>query len=248
MGVDSKGEGYFKGKIIADSGNIGNWNLIHGNIVYNGFQDAKIGDTYSNFGIYNNIPFSGKKTSGISFSTYKKNSETESSIVSHGYLYGDSMDLNYEDSELLFDTNEIMIRSPEINFYQKNDDGLAMLTFSNHNLNMYGNYIDVPNGGIKSYEGYYVKDKRLSYCVTHLNSGEVGNLGNVNTGWITYHVSFDCTYIDIPLVSVMPRTLFSTENIQITSVTIYGMDFMVYSPNPNFVYNVLWMAVGSIDS
>ena len=248
MGVDSKGEGYFKGKIIADSGNIGNWNLIHGNIVYNGFQDAKIGDTYSSFGIYNNIPLSvsGKKTSGISFSTYKKNSETESSIVSNGYLCGDSMYLNYEDAELLFNQHETIIRSPEIKFYQANDDGVTMLTFKDSNLNMYGNYINVLNGGIKSYEGYYVKDKRLSYCVTHLNSGEVGNLGN--NGWITYHVSFDCTYIDIPLVSVMPKTLFSTENIQITSVTIYGMDFMVYSPSPNFVYNVLWMAVGSIDS
>ena len=54
-----------------------------------------------------------------------------------------------------------------------------------------------------------------------------GQNGGTGGGWTRYTISFGVTFTTIPLVSVMPTTYFSNENIAIYSLSASGMQYEV---------------------
>lgn len=82
----------------------------------------------------------------------------------------------------------------------------------------------------------------LSEKSIKIYSGE--NADNGGVSWRGYTITFEQPFSVPPLVSIMPTTLFSTENIRLTSITTESLTYEVHMPTSTFIYGTRWMAIG----
>ena len=82
----------------------------------------------------------------------------------------------------------------------------------------------------------------LSEKSVRIYSGENSDAGGVS--WKKYTITFEQPFSVPPLVSIMPSTLFSMENIRLTSVTTEQLVYEVHTPTSTFTYGTKWMVIG----
>ena len=62
--------------------------------------------------------------------------------------------------------------------------------------------------------------------------------------WHTYVFDFSKAFTIAPLISILPTTLFSVENICLLDYDVYGVRFAIYEPTPSFTYGARVFAIG----
>lgn len=67
-----------------------------------------------------------------------------------------------------------------------------------------------------------------------------------NGAWISFNFNFGVTFKSTPLVSVHGVTLFSVENMAVTSITTTGCTVKVYAPDTTFTVGIRIQAIGLV--
>lgn len=80
------------------------------------------------------------------------------------------------------------------------------------------------------------------YEKLHVQRGSNSDTGT--GGWKYYTVYFSPAYSEPPLVSIMPTSAFSTENIYLYTLEKNYMMYAVYMPSTSFTFSTQWMAIG----
>lgn len=88
----------------------------------------------------------------------------------------------------------------------------------------------------------YGRKISADYGIPFVQWGTNWNFGSGS--WKEYIITFQKSYAAPPLISVMPTTLFSNENICLTEVTETYFKYSVYEPTTSFAYGTRWMAIG----
>ena len=104
--------------------------------------------------------------------------------------------------------------------------------------------ININTIGVGAKKGYFANGRTLWDTLSYVQSGTVSSLGN--GGWYNHTVVFPKAYENIPLISILPISGFSTENINLVSLSKSGIVFSVYGPTTTFTYGVKWIAVGNV--
>lgn len=104
--------------------------------------------------------------------------------------------------------------------------------------------ININTIGVGAKKGYFANGRTLWDTLSYVQSGTVSSLGN--GGWYNHTVVFPKAYENIPLISILPISGFSTENINLVSLSKSGIVFSVYGPTTTFPYGVKWIAVGNV--
>ena len=63
-------------------------------------------------------------------------------------------------------------------------------------------------------------------------------------GWYEYSFNFSKAFTIEPLISIIPASNFTTENICLISYDVNGVKFRVYEPTTSFTYAVRVFAIG----
>lgn len=230
MSVDTKGNGYFSGKIKCTEGQIADWSIDNEKISAATIFDDGIGQI---------LELNSKDVFLKSTSTSKSEDEipvTNTSIVSDGRVncrtyYGSSGPNNRSEYMATIGGRRIKCE---------------MDPYSDHPET----YFELDDSGLKTEVPIYYKGESLgkTYCVVQTGEHESPGIGK----WKQFSAEFDKPYESEPFINVMPATGFSTENIMFDGFHgspengYTGFDYSIYCANPEFSYKTKWFAVGNV--
>lgn len=229
LSVDTKGTGYFSGRINCKEGKIADWSI-------NGEKISAMTEFTDGFG--QELELNAKEVSLKSTSTTKSEKDKplrNTTIVSDGrvkcstYYYTGGPNNR---TEYMTTIGGGTIQC-ETDPYSDNPE----------------TYFEIDHSGIKSEIPIYYKGEPLgnTYCVVQTGAHESTGTG----GWKQFSATFDNPYESEPFINVMPTTEFTTENIvfvgfHITGEGYSGFNYSVYCVDPKSNYKTKWFAVGNI--
>ncbi|MDO5403478.1 MAG: hypothetical protein Q4F11_08560, partial [Eubacteriales bacterium] len=152
---------------------------------------------------------------------------------------------NYMLGKLDFSTCAIAKKTTVTTAIDSNNPAKAI---SISGIDMWGNYKEVYFGinGVNTnniiassaHIGTLVADNGIP----RVETGECSGYGT--GGWRYHKVTFTKAFESIPLISIIPTTAYSNENIFLENIMATGFTFFMYTPTTTFNYGCRWFAMG----
>ena len=170
---------------------------------------------------------------------YKTNNKSDYKIM----LGNEAISIFKEESEIISGKNGAKYYKDGFDYYRNSklvtragfeDNGGAFWLANSQGANTIGL--------IGSQGLIYGRKISADYGIPFVQWGTNWNFGSGS--WKEYIITFQKSYAAPPLISVMPTTLFSNENICLTEVTETYFKYSVYEPTTSFAYGTRWMAIG----
>lgn len=170
---------------------------------------------------------------------YKTNNKSDYKIM----LGNEAVSIFKEESEIISGKNGAKYYKDGFDYYRNSklvtragfeDNGGAFWLANSQGANTIGL--------IGSQGLIYGRKISADYGIPFVQWGTNWNFGSGS--WKEYIITFQKSYAAPPLISVMPTTLFSNENICLTEVTETYFKYSVYEPTTSFAYGTRWMAIG----